>query len=310
MQDQRRTHVRALRAVSQFRLGKFDDAMDSFLELDLNPAKVLALYPERISGRLSLPPDDWIPLFGGPANQSVTPKNDDTAPTQSQIDNIIREKALERPASAASVRTPVRRGTAIVGAFLSPSKDKDDDTASISGKKKVKPIGQWDMMSPLNCYINKCLDDFSRSVDALWRYLTDRRPKLAGALAAVHIAPAQSHQWPVLSETSTEDLFALPNIPLTQLLPEQLVRFAQIVDTALFKSYLITQPALLGALCRLPNWCEVSEVEEELRAREVRRAAHSCPRIAFTDFYQKFAELIYLYNGKKMHAKALALLQQ
>jgi hypothetical protein len=43
------------------------------------------------------------------------------------------------------------------------------------------------------------------------------------------------------------------------------------VDTALFKSYLVTQPALLGALCRLANWCEVSEVEEELRAREVRR---------------------------------------
>jgi hypothetical protein len=108
-------------------------------------------------------------------------------------------------------------------------------------------------------------------VDSLWRYLTDRRPKVAGALAAVHIAPAQSHQWPFLSETSTEELFALPNIPLPLLTPAQLVRFAQIVDTALFKSYLVTQPALLGALCRLANWCEVSEVEEELRAREVRR---------------------------------------
>lgn len=154
MQDQRRTHVRALRAVSQFRLGKFDDAIDSFLELDLNPAKVLALYPERVSGRLSLPPDDWIPLFGGPANQSATPKNDDAASTKPQIDNIIKENALDRPASAASVRSPVRRGTAIVGALLSTSKDRDDDTASISGKKKVKPIGQCDMMSPLNCCIN------------------------------------------------------------------------------------------------------------------------------------------------------------
>ena len=26
---------------------------------------------------------------------------------------------------------------------------------------------------------------------------------------------------------------------------------------------------MLGPLCRLPNWCEVEEVEEELRAREV-----------------------------------------
>ncbi|KAG2348015.1 hypothetical protein BDR05DRAFT_980946 [Suillus weaverae] len=275
--DQRRTYIRALHAVSQFRLGKFDDAINSFIELDLNPAKVVALYPERIAGRLSVPPDDWIPLFGGPANQqSLTPKNDDAMSTKSQNDgNESKEKLLEQsPSLAMLVRTAARRGTAFV-ALLSSSKDKDDDAVSISGRKKVKQV-----------------DDFSRSVDALWRYLTDRRPKVAGALAAVHIAPAQSHQWPFLSETTTEELFAQPNIPLPLLTPEQLVRFAQIVDTALFKSYLVTQPALLGALCRLANWCEVSEVEEELRARE------------------KFAELIYLYNGKKMHAKALNLLHQ
>jgi Vam6/Vps39-like protein vacuolar protein sorting-associated protein 39 len=41
------------------------------------------------------------------------------------------------------------------------------------------------------------------------------------------------------------------------------------VDTALYKSYLLIRPALLGPLCRVANWCEVSEVEEELRAREV-----------------------------------------
>lgn len=275
--DQRRTHIRALHAVSQFRLGKFDDAINSFIELDLNPAKVVALYPERIAGRLSVPPDDWISLFGGPTNQqSFTPKNDDTISTKSQNDsNESKEKLVEQSASPAMpVKAAVRRGTAFV-ALLSSSKDKDDDTLSISGKKKVKQV-----------------DDFSRSVDALWRYLTDRRPKVAGALAVLHIAPAQSHQWPFLSETSIEELFSLPNIPLPLLTPEQLVRFAQIVDTALFKSYLVTQPALLGALCRLANWCEVSEVEEELRARE------------------KFAELIYLYNGKKMHAKALNLLHQ
>ncbi|KAG2060873.1 hypothetical protein BDR06DRAFT_947416 [Suillus hirtellus] len=262
--DQRRTHIRALHAVSQFRLGKFDEAINSFIELDLNPAKVVALYPERIAGRLSVPPDDWISLFGGPTNQqSFTPKNDDTISTKSQNDsNESKEKLVEQSASPATpVRAAVRRGTAFV-ALLSSSKDKDDDTLSISGKKKVKQV-----------------DDFSRSVDALWRYLTDRRPKVAGALAVLHIAPAQSHQH-------------RPNIPLPLLTLEQLVRFMQIVDTVLFKSYLVTQPAFLGALCRLANWCEVSEVEEELRARE------------------KFAELIYLYNGKKMHAKALNLLQQ
>lgn len=74
---------------------------------------------------------------------------------------------------------------------------------------------------------------------------------------------------PFLSTTSTEDLFGLPNAPLSALTPEQLVRFAQIVYTALFKAYLLVRPALLGPLCRAGNWCEVSEVEELLRAREV-----------------------------------------
>lgn len=105
----------------------------------------------------------------------------------------------------------------------------------------------------------------------LLKYLTDRRPKLSAALAVVGITPAnQSHKHVPLSEVSVDDLFALPNAPLSALTPEQLLRFAQIVDTVLFKSYLVIRPALLGMLCRSPNWCEVSEVEEELRARKVR----------------------------------------
>ena len=101
------------------------------------------------------------------------------------------------------------------------------------------------------------------------RYLSDRRPKIAGALTAFHITPMQSHEMPHLSATSKEDLLNLPNAPLASLSPEELVRFAQIVDTALFKSYLLVRPGLLASLCRV-GWCEVSEVEELLREREVR----------------------------------------
>jgi hypothetical protein len=113
-------------------------------------------------------------------------------------------------------------------------------------------------------------EELHRSVETLVRYLSDRRPKLGAALEAVHITPRnQSHEIAPLSETSIEELFALPNAPLSALTPEQLLRFAQIVDTALYKAYLIIRPGLLGSLCRVPNWCEVSEVEEDLRARHV-----------------------------------------
>lgn len=271
--DERRTRIRALNAVAQFREGKYDDAINTFLELDLNPAKVVALYPKRVAGRLSVPQSEWIPLFGGPA--TPTAKTEDRTSTSSSdvSKEGSKEKLIERsPSPTGSLR--LRSKTAF-GSLL-PSAPKDDDVASLSGRKRPK----------------QPMDDSTRAVEVLWRYLTDRRPKVAGALAIVNITSAQSHQWPTLSETSTDELFSLPNVPLSSLTPQQLMRFAQIVDTALFKSYLLYRPALLGSLCRVANWCEVSEVEEELRARE------------------KFAELIYLYNGKKMHAKALMLLQQ
>lgn len=109
------------------------------------------------------------------------------------------------------------------------------------------------------------------------RYLSDRRPKIAGALAQFHITSSQSHEMPILSATSKEDLLALPNAPLSALTPKELVRFAQIVDTALFKSYLLVRPGLLGPLCRV-GWCEVSEVEELLREREVSWITHDSRR--------------------------------
>jgi hypothetical protein len=125
-------------------------------------------------------------------------------------------------------------------------------------------------------FSNHNLDDLHRSVETLVRYLSDRRPKVGAALEALRITPAnQSHEIPFLSETSTKELFAQPNAPLSLLTPEQLLRFAQIVDTALFKSYLVIRPGLLGPLCRVPNWCEVSEVEEELHARGVSTPAES-----------------------------------
>jgi hypothetical protein len=110
----------------------------------------------------------------------------------------------------------------------------------------------------------------NQSIESLIPYLSDRRFKLRAALEAINITPEnQSHHASPLSEASLDDLFGLPNAPLSLLTPEQLLRFAQIVDTVLYKSYLIIRPALLGSLCRVANWCEVSEVEEDLRARKV-----------------------------------------
>jgi hypothetical protein len=48
-----------------FARGQYDEAVNNFLELETNPAKVVALYPEAVSGRLYVPGNEWISLFGG-----------------------------------------------------------------------------------------------------------------------------------------------------------------------------------------------------------------------------------------------------
>ncbi|KAG6884985.1 hypothetical protein C0993_006817 [Termitomyces sp. T159_Od127] len=295
--ETRRTRIRALNAVAEFREAKFDSAIDTFIELDFNPAKVVALYPEQVAGRLSVQVNDWIPLYGGPkpitndTTSTTSSSNDDKPEKEDKDGNELHSQdvsatgrlleTLTAPVApvAESLRERIGTGLGVkVGAMIRSAAAKEEPAPSPTTSSKAK---------------RAIPDDLHRSIEALLRYLSDRRPKLGKALESVGITPKnQSHAAAPLSEASIEELFALPNAPLAVLTPAQLLRCAQIVDTALYKSYLVIRPSLLGSLCRLPNWCEVSEVEEDLRTR------------------QKYAELIDLFNGKKMHAQALALLRE
>jgi hypothetical protein len=98
-------------------------------------------------------------------------------------------------------------------------------------------------------------------------FLSDRRQKLAGAIASNGI-PSESTYSP-LSSLAASEPHALPSIPMSELEPEVLLRMAQIIYTALLKVYLVARPILVGSLCRIENWCDVHEVEGLLKAQKV-----------------------------------------
>lgn len=79
----------------------------------------------------------------------------------------------------------------------------------------------------------------------------------------------------MLSTVRKDELLSIPSVPLSRLTPEQVYRVAQLVDTALFKAYLAVRPSLVGSLCRLDNFCEVVEVEEQLKERKVSLAGRT-----------------------------------
>ncbi|KAG8832639.1 Vacuolar morphogenesis protein 6 [Serendipita sp. 399] len=246
----RRAHIQALHGVALIAQHQFEAAFEIFLKLDLNPAKIVAMYPVEISGRLSKPESSWTELFGEKLQTSTgeSPLLHDTGPVAGSAD-------------VAAVVDEDNKNTEAVSS--EPSRPKLDNKSK----------------------------EYRDAVDRLLEYLTQRRQKIKLALSSINIMTSDAAKTTRLSEASVEELMGLPDAPPTALTPEQLFKFAQIVDTALFKSYLTVKPGLIGPLCRLDNWCEVSEVQNELRARG------------------KFTELKYLYQGKRMHKEALALLK-
>lgn len=60
-----------LHSLHLFRTHRYDLAVDAWIALDLTPAKVIALYPEAVSGKLSLESDAHEGLFGGRTCEQV-----------------------------------------------------------------------------------------------------------------------------------------------------------------------------------------------------------------------------------------------
>ena len=128
-----------MHAVSLFKSGKYDEAIDIFIELDTNPSKVVSLYPESIAGRLSTPEKDWIVLFGGPREEiHIT---DEPEPLEVAT-------TIEEPPKAGGGGQPTMASTAVaLGAAASfrgylpnlirPTV-KDDDTASIASRRSLR----------------------------------------------------------------------------------------------------------------------------------------------------------------------------
>ena len=288
----RRTRLRVLRAVVDSFIARhaYDEAIDTFIELDTTPAKVVSLFPPKIAGRLArADAAAREEAFGG--RKAATVGAALTAPALSAKDAADESKpsSLEAMPAFASPpvkpATPTRRSTAQM-------RVRDDDAASIrSGHSRGSGGGGHARQASVD-EVALAAMDFRRSIEALIRYLTDRRQHVNRALAALRPSVRPTTRSHIDPPPSADELLALPDKPLSSLSPDQLHRVAQVVDTALFKCYLATKPGLLGPLCRLDNWCEIDEVEGLLLEAK------------------RYHELLDLYNGKDAHEKSLRLLRR
>lgn len=91
----------------------------------------MALYPDNVAGRLSVPQDKWISLYGGPV---ADPKVKDTSSSETGEDGPTKKRSSS---PTGSITGKLKTG---LGALLPSTAAAEDDTVSVhSVKQKSKP---------------------------------------------------------------------------------------------------------------------------------------------------------------------------
>ena len=275
--------IMMLKAQALFELRKFREAMDLFTDAKAPPERVIALYPRSIAGNYS----------------SVESLKDDESIVEEEEANGSKAAVEAKEAAAAPVNTigrammgrlvghkKVDSDTASIRSSIKEARDDVTDSASIRGKTS-------EMIVPDKHLEGK---DLKLAVHALQSYLAQCRVQIK---RYIDIDGALKDPLPEASESQTE-AYRPPFYCFTQVTEPlahvdwaaELLKVAQLVDTTLFRAYMLASPGLAGPLFRLPNFCEPDVVQEKLYETG------------------RYADLIDFLHGKGLHRQALELLEK
>ncbi|KAJ4991037.1 vacuolar sorting protein 39 domain 1 [Stagonosporopsis vannaccii] len=285
--DGRVREIKTLKAEALFHDKKWHDSMDLFIEAKAPPERVIALYPRAVAADLSS--EESVKGDG-----SVADDDDDDVESEKHAEESEDIKKISRESTFNPATTI---GRSVMGRLVGGHKKVDSDTASIRSSvrddaaetasirpaKKVTETTQPDKQL-----------DFNNAVRALQSYLAQCRVQIKryidtdGNLKEPLPAPNDSQPEPYrppfhyfIQDTSGD-------IDWTA----KLLHVAQLVDTTLFRAYMLTKSSLAGSLFRLPNFCEPDVVQEKLYETG------------------RYADLIDFLHGKKLHRQALELLEK
>lgn len=279
--------VKMLKAEMLFRQKKYRQAMDLMNEDDVHapPERVLGLYPPQISGELSR----WARQDGdadadtdadGEGEGAPGKKPSAAAPESSEG---LVEQLLPQPMGG------------FAKLFRGSHKKTQPDAASVtSAKKEAAEEDDTESAKEPSVAEDKPLDgkDLTKAVLELNSYLAGTRARLQRV-----IDPVTGKLKPQLDRQGSADEVAERFLRTTQSkseqkLEEELCKTFRLVDTTLFRSYMLSQPLLASSLFRIPNFCDPEVVKEKLWERD------------------RCTELVDFFYGKKLHREALDLLRK
>jgi tetratricopeptide (TPR) repeat protein len=286
--EDRVREIMILKAHALFEMKKYREAMDLFTDAKAPPERVIALYPRAIAGNLAhegsvkdvesvADPEEEAngdkPTTDGKDSKESTP-----APTstigRSMMGRLVGGGSKKVDADAASIRSSVKEETPTAES----TSIKKRGTDSSQNDKQSTEKDFKDSVRALQSFLAQCRVQIKRYID------TDGNLKEA--------LPTQSESQLEEYKPPFHNFILLRGPPGDTDWKGKLLDVAQLVDTTLFRAYMIASPSLAGPLFRLPNFCEPDVVQEKLYETG------------------RYADLIDFLHGKRLHRQALELLEK
>jgi tetratricopeptide (TPR) repeat protein len=279
--EDRVREITILKAHALFDLRKYREAMDLFTDAKAPPERVIALYPKAIAGNLA-------------REESVKDVESVFDEEEANGDRSTTDGKDSALASTATI------GRSMMGRLVGGGKKIDADAASVRSSMKEEALDTTSMKKrgTDNSQSDKqsAEKDFKDAVRALQSFLAQCRVQIK---RYIDTDGNLKESLPTTSESHSEEYrppfhhFILVTGSLGQTeWKQKLLDVAQLVDTTLFRAYMIASPSLAGPLFRLPNFCEPDVVQEKLYETG------------------RYADLIDFLHGKRLHRQALELLEK
>ncbi|KAH8687356.1 vacuolar morphogenesis protein-like protein AvaB [Tricladium varicosporioides] len=283
---ERLREIKIQKAQVLFDQRKYRDAIDIFLRKDVQapPERVIRLYPKVIAGDLSIieekkPEDDAESAENSEHSNGVSPGLEEGpsemvgSPKPAAISKLI--KGHQKSGSDTS---SIRSFTKLDAADVS-------DTASIKAKPaEDRPLEGKDLVNAaleLNAFLVDARNRMKSSLDAE-----------TGRLIPRDKSKQNSQNGENGFQHSFESFLNSPASDSEKDQEEKLREAAKLIDTTLFRSYMLARPQLVGALFRIPNFCDPDVVNEKLLEKG------------------RYHDLVDFFHGKKLHRPALELLKK
>lgn len=278
--------VKMQKAEVLFKQKKYRESMDLFNEDEVHapPERVLKLFPRNIAGDLSgiQDKDDETETETEGANGST---NGDASKADTPKSDAAAEAASPRGGGGGFAKYLMggRKANPETASIVSSKKSQEDDDASStkdgSKGKSAEEQAQVDKdtmaaVLELNSYLAGTRARMQRVIDPATGKLKRKKPAN------------------VSTEEAFKSLLPSDNDEADKRLENELKATFKTVDTALFRAYMYSRPALASSLFRIPNFCDPDVVNEKLVE------------------HNRYNELVDFFYGKKLHKQALQLLKR